>query len=115
MAKVNAPLLSLGAKGRIGKLLIYYGEGKVRAWDTQVDPKTAAQLQSRAVVGAVMEMVKKCDGLDRAALRADFSKSWHVKFTAWLSRNSLANAKALHTEWASWSDSQRGTWESIVP
>lgn len=98
MAKVNGPLLSLGAKGRIGKLLVYYGDRKVRGWSEQVDPKTAAQLKSRAVVGEVMAMVKLSAGLDREWLRENFAKSWHVKMTAWLSRSQLSNAEALHSK-----------------
>jgi len=115
MAKVQAPLLSSTAKGRIGKLIVFYGDGKARGWSEQVDPQTAPQMISRAVVGAVMAKVKLCDGLDRAWLRENYSKAWHTKFTAWLSRNGLANAETLHSEWSSWSQGDRDTWEQIAP
>lgn len=115
MAKVQAPLLSLEAKGRIGKLVVYYGKGHARGWSTQNDPQTAPQMISRAVVGAVMGMIKLSDGFDRAWLRENFSKSWHTKFTAWLSRNGLANAEALHAEWSTWLENDRDSWEQIAP
>lgn len=103
------------AKGRIGKLLVYYGRDHARGWSTQNDPKTAAQLKSRAVVRGVMGMIKLCDGLDRAILRKNYSKQWHTKITAWLTRASLQNAQALHDEWSSWTQGQRDAWELIVP
>lgn len=115
MARVRGPLLSLEAKGRVGRLLVFYGRGHARGWSTQVDPKTAAQLKSRAVVGGVMEMVKYCNGLDRAWLRAHFARSWHLKLTAWLTRDALSNAQALHDEWSSWTQAERDTWEQIAP
>lgn len=115
MAKLHGPLLSLEAKGRIGKLLVYYGKNHARGWSAQRDPKTAAQLKSRAVVGEVMAMVKFAIALDREWLRKNFSSSWHVKITAWLSRNQLTNAQALHDEWSSWTQTQRDTWEVIAP
>jgi len=115
MARVRGPLLSLEAKGRVGKLLIFYGNNHARGWSSQHDPKTVAQLKSRAVVGGVMSMIKYCDGLDRVYLRKNISKSWHVKLTAWLSRNSLQNAQALHDEWSSWTQGERDTWEQIAP
>lgn len=115
MARVSRPLLSLGATGRIGKALIYYGGGHARAWSAQRDPKTAAQLQSRAVVGEVMGMIKFAAALDRAWLRANVSKSWHVRLTAWLSRDSLFNALALYSEWSAMTQEERDSWEAIAP
>lgn len=115
MAKVTNPLLSTAAKGRIGHLIVYYGDGKARGWSTQNDPKTAAQLQSRAVVGAVMAMIKQCGGLDRAWLRANYARSWHTKFTAWVSRNGLQNAEAIYADWSTMSAGERATWEVIAP
>jgi hypothetical protein len=115
MAKVTNPLLSSEAKGRIGHLVVYYGKGKARGWSTQRDPKTAGQLQSRAVVGEVMAMIKQCDGLDRAWLRQNYARSWHTRFTAWVSRNALQNAKAVHADWSTMSAGERATWEAIAP
>ena len=115
MARVSGPLLSFEAKGRVGKLLIFYGKGHARGWSAQHDPKTAAQLQSRAVVGAVMEMIKYAAGLDRAWLRKHIGRGWHVKMTAWLSRNQLSNAHTLHDVWESWSQDERDAWEMIAP
>ncbi len=115
MAKTTNPLLSISAKGRIGKLIVYYGDGFARGWSAQIDPKTAAQLKSRAVVKGVMGMMKLCDGLDRAFLRSSYSKQWHTKFTAWLTRNGLANAQVLHDAWSAMSQNARDAWELIVP
>jgi len=115
MVKLTAPLLSLKAKGRIGKLIVFYGEGYAREWSTQVDPQTGAQLQSRAVVKALMQMVKKSDGLDRAWLRKNYAESWHTKLVAWCTRNGLENAQALHAEWMMLDPAQRAAWEAVVP
>lgn len=115
MAKTTNPLLSISAKGRIGKLIVYYGDGFARGWSTQIDPKTAAQLKSRAVVAGVMGMMKICVGLDRAFLRNNYSKQWHTKFSAWLTRDGLQNAQALHDVWSAWPQAARDTWELIVP
>lgn len=115
MARVTAPLLSMRAKGRIGQLLVYYGDGKVRGWSTQTDPQTAPQLQSRAIVRVVMQMVKIADALDRALLRDVLGKQWHTVLTAWLTRDQLSKAKALHSSWAALSTAQRLTWENEIP
>ncbi|MCC7188800.1 MAG: hypothetical protein IT312_08665 [Anaerolineales bacterium] len=115
MARLRGPLLSLEAKGRVGKLLVYYGKNHARGWSTQNDPKTAAQLKSRAVVRGVMSMYKICAGLDRALLRKSFSKTWHTKITAWLTRNGLQNAHDLHDEWSAMPQAGRDAWELIVP
>jgi len=115
MAKVLQPLLSSSAKGRLGQTHVFYGNGLVRGWSAQIDPQTTAQLKFRAVVGAVMAMIKIADGIDRAVLRNSYSKSWHTKVTAWLTRTQLANAQALHDEWSTWSDVERANWESIIP
>lgn len=115
MARVKGPLLSQSAKGRIGNLIVYYGNGKARGWSTQTDPQTAPQLQSRAIVREVMQMVKLCDALDRAVLREVLGKQWHTVLTAWLTRQSLSNAKTLHAEWVAFTDEQRQAWESVVP
>lgn len=115
MAKLLAPLMSLEAKGRIGKLLIYYSKTHARSWSAQNDPKTPAQLRSRAVVRSVMKMYKTCTGLDRNYLRASYSKNWHTSFTAWLTRDSLANAQAAHDAWSALPLLARNSWTRIVP
>lgn len=115
MAKLHGPLLSLEAKGRVGKLLVYYNKNHARGWSTQNDPKTVAQLKSRAVVRGIMGTIKICNGLDRVALRTMYSKQWHTKFTAWLTRNGLQNAQILHDEWSALPKAARDAWELIVP
>lgn len=114
MAKVNYPLFSGSAKGRIGNLIVFYGDGKARAWSTQKDPQTINQTRSRIVVGEIMARIKLSSGIDRAWMRAAISKSWHVVITAWLTRNSLANAQACFDEWNAFSPAQRSAWESIA-
>lgn len=115
MAKLHGPLLSLEAKGRVGKLLVFYNKNHARGWSAQIDPKTAAQLKSRAVVAGVMGMYKICAGLDRATLRKSFSKTWHTMITAWLTRDGLQNAQTLHDEWSAMPQAARDAWELIVP
>ena len=115
MAKLSGPLLSLEARGRVGKLLVYYDKDHARAWSTQIDPKTAAQLKSRAVVGGVMGMIKKSNGLDRVMLRNQYSKQWHTKFAAWLTRDGLQNAQILYNDWSAMSQGARDAWEFVVP
>lgn len=115
MAKVTNPLLSVSAKGRIGKLIVYYGGGTARGWSTQTDPQTAPQLQSRAIVRAVMQMVKISNALERALLRDVLGKQWHTVLTAWLTRDQLSNAKMLHDSWSALSNEERQTWEAQVP
>lgn len=111
MAKVTAPLLSLKAKGRIGQLVIYYGEGNARGWSEQMDPQTAQQLQSRAIVKEVMQLIGTCSGIDRAWLRENYGRAWHTKLVAWLTRSSLANAQAVYQSWGELSEAQRQAWE----
>ena len=115
MAKVTGPALSLDAKGRIGHWVIYYGKGNARGWATQVDPQTAPQLQSRAIVRGVMQMVKKADAVDRGMLRGLLGSQWHTRLTAWLTRAQLSNAIALYAAWGGLTNEERQTWESVVP
>jgi hypothetical protein len=115
MPKVTYPLLSGKAAGRIGKDIIFYGEGFVRSWDVQTDPQTSPQMQFRTVVRELMQMIKISDGLDRAWLRKNYAKSWHTKLTSWLTRDQLANGKTLHGAWFNLSEIDRAAWESVVP
>ena len=114
MAKVTYPLLSGQARGRIGQMIVFYGDGKVRGWSTQRDPQTASQTQSRIVVAEVMTRIKLSAGLDRAWLRTVLGKSWHLKIAAWLTRNGLANASASLDVWNGFTQGQRDSWESIA-
>jgi hypothetical protein len=115
MAKVTNPLLSREAHGRVGDKMVFYGRGLVRAWDVQIDPRTAQQLQFRTVVRELMQMIKISNGLDRAWLRNNFAKSWHTKLVSWLTRDELAQAQIYRTTWWALTDEQRQAWESMVP
>lgn len=84
-------------------------------WRAWVDPRTAAQLKSRAVVAEAMGMIKICSGLDRDYLRESIGSGWHVAIVAWLTRGGLNNARALHDVWSGWGDGQRCAWDLIVP
>lgn len=60
MAKLKAPLLSLGASGAIGKSLVFFGwKGLdvVREYVVPANPKTQPQLDQRALLTAAVAMV----------------------------------------------------------
>lgn len=66
MAKLKAPLLSLGASGQLGKSLVYFGwKGLdlVREYVIPANPKTTLQVAQRAIIKAVVAKLHLCQGL----------------------------------------------------
>lgn len=60
MAKLKAPLMSLGASGAIGKAIVYFpwkGIDCVREYVIPSNPKTAAQVAHRAFLTAAVAMI----------------------------------------------------------
>jgi hypothetical protein len=78
MAKVNAPLFSFNAAGKIAKALVYFGwKGLdvVRSYVIPANPKTAAQVTQRGYLTEAVAKIHAClalavhplDGDDKAA------------------------------------------------
>ncbi len=60
MAKLKAPLLSLGASGQLAKTLVYFnwkGLNVVRGYAVPSNPKTALQITQRGYVTAAVAMI----------------------------------------------------------
>jgi len=60
MAKLKAPLMSLGASGQLGKALVFFpwkGLDVVREYVVPSNPKTALQLAQRALVTAAVAKI----------------------------------------------------------
>lgn len=60
MAKLKAPLMSLGASGQLGKTLVYFawkGLNVVREYVVPSNPQTAAQIIQRAYVTAAVAKI----------------------------------------------------------
>ncbi len=58
MAKLKAPLLSLGASGQIGKSIVYFpwkGIDCAREYVVPANPKTAGQLTQRGYLGSAVD------------------------------------------------------------
>jgi len=78
MAKVNAPLFSFGASGKLANSLVFMkwkGIADVRMWLKPANPKTAAQTQQRT---------RLTDGVAQwhvVALTADDQTAWNVLAT----------------------------------
>ncbi len=115
MPRVTYPLLSKYARGRLGKDLIYYGEGYVRSWSVQNDPRTVAQLEFRTIVGSLMRLLKMSSGLDRAWLRRNFAKSWHTKLVSFLTAGQMSKYRELLSVWQFMSAQERAEWDAQVP
>ncbi len=65
MAKLKAPLLSLGASGAIGKTLVFFnwkGLDVVREYVIPANPKTTAQLVQRAYLKAAVDAIHSAQG-----------------------------------------------------
>lgn len=74
MAKLKAPLLSLGATGAIGKSLVYFGwKGLdvVREYVIPSNPQTAGQTTQRGYMTAVVAAIHAAQGLAANPLDAD--------------------------------------------
>lgn len=60
MAKLKGPLFSLGARGQIGKTLVYFGwKGLqvVRTWVSPTNPRTAGQTTQRGHLTAAVDLI----------------------------------------------------------
>lgn len=86
MAKVQGPLLSMGASGQIGNSMVYAkwkGIPYARRYIVPADPNTVAQALTRSVFRAVDQAYKYLGALSRAPWSAA------VKGRAMVSRNML--------------------------
>jgi len=77
VAKLKAPLLSLGASGALGKTLVFFpwkGLDVAREYVVPANPKTAAQVTQRGYVTAAVAKIHVCQALAANALdEADIS------------------------------------------
>lgn len=74
MAKLKAPLLSLGASGKLAKTLVYFGWkglNVVREYVVPSNPKTAAQLAQRAHITTMVDAIHTAQGLAANPLTSD--------------------------------------------
>lgn len=74
MAKLKAPLMSLGAAGQLGKSLVFFGwKGLdvVREYVIPSNPKTSAQTTQRGYVTDAVAAIHAAQGLADAPLAAD--------------------------------------------
>lgn len=77
MAKVTAPLLSIGARGQIGKSQVYgtwRGVKTVRQHVVPSNPRTTAQLLTRDTFAALDELWKRMGPLSRATWVAEIAR-----------------------------------------
>lgn len=73
MAKLKAPLMSLGASQQLGKSLVFFpwkGLDVVREYVIPSNPRTAAQTTQRAYITAVVAAIHAAQGLIVAPLAA---------------------------------------------
>ena len=85
MAKLKAPLLSLGASGAIAKTMVFFGwKGLncVREYVVPSNPKTAAQLAQRAYVTAGVAMVHTAQARATNPLDSDDQVAYSALATA---------------------------------
>ncbi len=71
MAKLKAPLMSLGASGQLGKALVFFpwkGLDVVREYVVPSNPKTALQLTQRGYVTAAVAMIHTAQARVASAL-----------------------------------------------
>ena len=71
MAKVNAPLFSFGASGKIANSLVYFpwkGLNLVRKYVIPANPKTALQMTQRGFVAAAVAAIHAAQALAAEAL-----------------------------------------------
>ena len=74
MAKLKAPLMSLGASGAIGKAMVFFGwKGLdvVREYVVPANPKTAAQNTQRGYMKDAVKYIHQCQALATNPLDAD--------------------------------------------
>lgn len=74
MAKLKAPLLSMGASGQLGKTLVFFpwkGLNVAREYVTPANPKTALQVTQRGFVTAAVTMLHAAQALAVDPLEAD--------------------------------------------
>lgn len=74
MARLTAPLLSLGASGSIAKALVFAswkGIDYARVWVTPANPKSTKQQEVRGIFSTLNEMWKRMPLLARAPWTAD--------------------------------------------
>ena len=82
MAKLKAPLMSLGASGQLGKSLVFFpwkGLDLVREYVVPSNPKTAGQLTQRAYMTAAVAAIHDAQALAALALGAADISAYALK------------------------------------
>lgn len=90
MAKVKGPLLSLDARGQIGKSQVYgtwKGVQYVRQHVTPSNPQTMAQTAVRSTFAVLSELWKRTGTLAREAWSADVERRPMTPRNAWIRYN----------------------------
>jgi len=73
MAKLKAPLMSLGAQGQLGKALVYFGWkgiNVVREYVIPANPRTTLQITQRGYLTDIVDKVHAAQGSDTHPLTA---------------------------------------------
>lgn len=74
MAKLNAPLFSFGASGKLAKSLVFFGwKGLdvVRSWVIPSNPKSSGQTTQRGYLSAAVAKIHACQALSSHPLDED--------------------------------------------
>jgi hypothetical protein len=101
MATVTSPLLSLGARGSIGKSVVYSswkGVDYARQHVVPANPKTTAQVANRKLMQWVHDAYKYLDPVVQASWVAYAKGQPFTPANAWMSANQVALKGATHND-----------------
>lgn len=110
MAKVEGPLMSISASGKLGTAMVYDRRGRVRKYTVPANPKTAAQMLIRNKLGDIQRSLKLLGTVLRTELKSGFGYTWNAQIVGELTKNSAAALTAYVAEFNAFTTQQKTDW-----
>lgn len=124
MAKVTGPLLSLSAKGSVGKALVFFeiphlvGQTAVRQWIAPMNPKSADQGDIRLYLSAAGRGVKRIEkgspAHEAIVAKTPIGQLWNSYLVRNIIGDSGANISAALTEFENLSSETKASWNDAA-
>lgn len=110
MAKVEGPLMSISASGKLGTAMVFDKRGIVRKYTVPANPQSAAQMLVRNKLGDIQRSLKLLGTVLRTELKSGFGYRWNSVIVGELTKNNAAALTAYLAEFAAFQAGEKTAW-----
>jgi hypothetical protein len=115
MAKVNGPLFSLTASGKIGTAVVYDPRGYVRKFVIPANPQSVDQMLVRNRFGDIQRELKELGQVLRPLVEVSLGYRWNALCVGEVMRDEQAKWVAYLAEWGAFEAGNKTAWEGADP